>query len=75
MFSDELRESNEAQCSGDEVVMEVELDEDDELPYVHSASGKYNACTHLLHYIPPTAETCGPQSVFKIYLCIIYRFR
>ena len=75
MFSDELQESNEAQSSGDEVVMEVELDEDDELPYVHGVSGKCNACTHLLHSIPPTAETCGPWSFFKIYLCIIYRFR
>ena len=37
-------------------MFEVELDEDDDLPYVHGASGKCNACTHLLHYIPPTAE-------------------
>ena len=38
-------------------MFEVELDEDDDLPYVHRTSGKCNACIHLLHYIPLTAET------------------
>ena len=50
--------------------MEVDLGEDDDLSYVHAASGKCDACTHLLHYIPPTPETYGPQSFLKIYLCI-----
>ena len=49
-------------------MFEVELDEDDDLLYVHGASGKCNACTHFRHYIPPTAETYGPRSLFKIYI-------
>ena len=42
--------------------MRFDLDGDDDLPYVHAASGKCDACTHLLHYIPPTPETYGPRS-------------
>ena len=50
--------------------MEVDLEEDDDLVFVHTASGKCDACTHLLHYIPTTPETYGPWSFLKIYLCI-----
>ena len=50
--------------------MEVNLDEDDDLAFVHTASGKCDACTHLLHYIPTTPQTYGPWSFFKVYLSI-----
>ena len=36
---------------------------DDHLPFVHDASGKCDACTHPLHYIPPTPETFWPWSL------------
>ena len=75
MFSDELQESNEAQCSDDEVVMEVELDEDDELPYVHSASGKCNACIYILIFFTTfhqLLKLMGPSQFLKYIfaLCI-----
>ena len=53
-------------------IVRFDLDEDDDIPHVHAASGKCNACTHLLHCIQPTPETYGPQSFLKIYLYIIY---
>ena len=75
MFSDELRESNKAQCSGDEVVTEVELDTDDELPYVHGASGKCNACIYILIFFTTfhrLLKLVGPgqflKSIFALYI-------
>ena len=65
-------ESDEVQPK--EVPTNVDSDSDgfvhDDIPFVHDASGKCNACTHLLHYIPPTPETSWPQSFFKLDLCI-----
>ena len=65
MFAEEQGESDEALH-----VDEVDLDEDDDLAFVHAASGKCDACTHLLHYIPITPENFQAQSFLKIYLCI-----
>ena len=37
---------------------------------MNDASGKCDACMHLLHYIPPTPETYWARSFFKFDLCI-----
>ena len=49
--------------------MSVNLD--NYVPFFHDASGKCDACTHLLHYIQPTTETSWPQSFFEFNLYII----
>ena len=72
MFSETYVESDEVRPK--EVPTNVDSDSDDfvheDIPFVHDASGKCDACTHLLHYIPPAPETSWPQSFFKFDLCI-----
>ena len=64
-----VTESDETQDVTEEAVL-MDLDNDDYV-FDHDVFGKCDACTVLLHYIPPNPEIYRPQSIFNFYLWII----
>ena len=62
-------ESDETQDVTEEaVLMDLDDDYDDDDVFDHDAYGKCDACTVLLHYIPPNPEIYRLRSILNFYL-------
>ena len=67
----QMSESDKRTVESHEQPVLMDLDDENDV-FDHDAYAKCDACTVLLHYIPPNPEIYQPQSIF-IFLSLDYR--